>query len=354
MNFKFEHSEKNPFGFKIKPPVKEYQTLREEELYPDTDYIEFIFTNGSDVVKYLFDKDKNHISWQQRQKEVESVEVKKFKKGFKVERRRTIHFTHHESGYETITDTIFKNAVQKQVSEPILGSELEFDYDDFNLIESVFGQMHKADLEEQEKHQEFLLSSYEQQKKLMSEEVESDVVMRCYHSTFRGYDFLEDEEYASFDNFSSRYFSEVDTPEEMYIYFLCCIVEGLESAATGMEYDEEDFVKEYSERYGKAEAFKKYYEPRKVRYPKLYLENVELLEILKANEWEIVCIGRVEVGEFAWTSEYEAKQSDFIIQFHMFDNNGKKSYIIDYISFSVDYFCEQHKIEYSKTMPEDW
>jgi hypothetical protein len=113
MKYKIIEDKNTPFGFSIEPDDKKTFEKIKYQMHLDSSYVRFSIWIYSRCIHYLFDKHKNHITWEQRQKEISTIpiEEKVFDDGYKVVRKREIKLGDDEfnDGREYIVDILYLN-----------------------------------------------------------------------------------------------------------------------------------------------------------------------------------------------------------------------------------------------------
>lgn len=77
INFGIIEDTNAPYGFRVEPKDKKDFKNTKYEMYLDISYVRMWIDIQDRYFLFLFDKNKNFISWKQRQKECENFTVKK-------------------------------------------------------------------------------------------------------------------------------------------------------------------------------------------------------------------------------------------------------------------------------------
>ena len=202
--FHFIPSLESPFGFTLKYP-KEFKKddTRYEEKHSDTQYICVNFTrhtkNGQIHKNFLFDKDKNYLTWKQREKQIKGkVETKEFEDGYKVIRTREINF---QSEYEQTNDILYKDGKIIKRSESLASSGRWGEIDNIytSYIEDIQEEIDKEN-ERLEEIKHILSLKLQEQKNFIGDEVIYLAMMSIFYGPVREGGPLKKVPYSYFKN----------------------------------------------------------------------------------------------------------------------------------------------------------
>lgn len=220
--FNFIPSCESPYGFSLIHP-KEFkkEDTRYEEMHSDTQYISVNFTrhtkNGQVHTNFLFDKDKNHITWKEREKQIKGVvQTKEFKDGYKVVRTREINF---HSEYEQTNDILYKDGkiIHKSDSLATSGEWGEIDHIYASHINEI-ERLNEKEQERLEKVNHILSLELKEQQKYIGDEVIYLAMMSIFYGPVRDGGPLKKVPYSYFKN----QYKELDDElfNQLFIYAL--------------------------------------------------------------------------------------------------------------------------------------
>ena len=136
----------------------------------------------------------------------------------------------------------------------------DLDKDDLEIIGSVFKRMEELNIEYEQDRQEYLNASKEEKLILMQEKMTEMVGTLAYHPMYRGTDDLEN--YANYEEYEKRYFSEVENKQQNYIEYLKCYCKSCQDSALTWMFESEEqieiFIKQKCEESGFLDIFNKY------------------------------------------------------------------------------------------------
>lgn len=239
MDLKFLEETNAPYGFTLEPKDKKSFKKTEYQIHLDTSYVRFSIWVYDRCIQYLFDKHKNHISWEQREKEIENlpVEEKVFDDGYKVVRTREVKIVDDKDGREYIVDTLYLN-------DEFQTSKTEIELFPMDKIYIEYTNVRKSQDEyrkKRETNQALYLdpnTSKEKRIKILYEEVACDTAMLAYHPMVRDSDELYDMR--DYKKYLEYYYSKVPNIEENYIEYLKAYFTGLrENVIDDIEGEEE-------------------------------------------------------------------------------------------------------------------
>jgi hypothetical protein len=239
------------YGFTIEPKDKTTFQKTEFQLHLDTSYIRFSIWVYGRCIQYLFDKNKNHIFWEQREKEIENfpIEEKYFVNGFKVIRSREVKVCddEHKDGREYIVDRLYQNDEFQTSSTEIDLFPIDKIYDEWI---NHLNQRENWDNKRVLNKKKYLNPQTPKIERLaiLHEEVSCEVAMLAYHPMVRDSDDLID--YPNYDIYLKSYFSKVEDKEANYIDYLKAYCEALrENIIDDMDdKEEEKFIEKYSKK----------------------------------------------------------------------------------------------------------
>lgn len=246
MDFEFLEDTNACYGFTINPKDKKSFRKTEYQLHLDTFYIRFSIWTYDRCIQYLFDKNKNLISWEQRQKECENfpIEEQIFEDDYKVVRTREVKVCNDEykDGREYVVDTLYQN-------NEFQTSKTEIDLFPINKIYNEWIEYikHKDEYKlKRETNQTLYLDPNTLKTlriKILYEEVAYDVAILAYHPMVRDSEQLVNM--ADYEEYEKLYYSKVPNKQENYIEYLKAYCEGLrESAIDDIEGEDElEFIK---------------------------------------------------------------------------------------------------------------
>lgn len=259
MNFEFIPSDQNPYGFTIKLPFADYE-VRTEELYDDTEYLCVTFgpKRSGTPLNYLFDKNRNHISWKQRAEEVKDcLQKKEYSDRVIIEGRRTVRFDNHESGLEGWEYKLYKDGKLQMTSDTVLGTTFDDKYDDY-LRDQRWSE--EQETERKAIVDELLsLKKKKEQKHFMGRIIISDVDMSIFYGPVRDCGPVKEFPFTIFSN----QFRELDQEllEELFIHAQTIFALYMNEGECYPEnVDVKKFVKDHAEKFGVSKAFKKYFD----------------------------------------------------------------------------------------------
>ena len=257
MKFDFTSSDKNPYGFTVQPPFSDCEPSS-EQLHAETEYLCVSFDRPERDLHYLFDKNRNHISWQKRADEVKNIlEVREYPDAVVIEGLRTVDFHDHDSGIEGWDYKLYKDGELIMTGSAILEVTIDDKYKGY--LE------HKRWKDEQETERKAVvealldLQTIEEQKYFVGQIVIRDVDMSIFYGPVRDCGPIKE---FPFDRFSDK-FRELDNDllEELFIHaqtiFALYMNEG--ECYPG-EVDVESFVNGKAEKFGTIEAYEKYFD----------------------------------------------------------------------------------------------
>lgn len=239
MKYKFIDSKKAPYKFLIEPLNKKGYKGTKAQMHLDTPYVRMWVDTKERYFLFLFDKHRNHISWEQREKEIENlpVEEKVFDDGYKVVRTREVKIVDDKDGREYIVDTLYLN-------DEFQTSKTEIEIFPLDKIYTEYTNVRKSQDEyrlKRETNQALYLNpntSKEKRVEILYEEVACQTAMLAYHFMARDSDELFDMR--DYKKYLEYYYSKVPNSEENYIEYLKAYFAGLrESAIDNIEGVEE-------------------------------------------------------------------------------------------------------------------
>lgn len=232
VKIKFIEDKNAPYGFSIEPIDKSNYKKTTYKMHLDTKYVRMSLWMDSMCISYLFDKNKNYISWKQREKEIGGKErTKELVDGYKVVRQRKINFSkddYYENGVEYFLDTLYhKNRYQ-----------LAKRYYEITPMQSIYEEMIASNKDRQlcidtrkanEKKYLDPKTSKEERIKILDEEVGYLVGIYAYHFMVRDTDKLVN--LPNYDEYEKLYFSKIDNKKEYYIEYLKAYCRALRDCA---------------------------------------------------------------------------------------------------------------------------
>jgi hypothetical protein len=242
----FIDDESAPFGFLVAPVDKSSFQGTSACMHFDTPYVRMTISALGRYIMYLFDKNRRHITWAERVKEIENfpVEEKNFGDGYKVLRRREVKFfpESFDDGREFLIDALYFEGVYQYGKTEIEFTPIETVYEKYLEIRKTQDDYKLRRASNEAKYLSPDTSSMER-RDILFEEVACEVAMYTYHPMLR-----EGDEMAVFTEYATylgKYFSKVEELENTYIDYLQAYCYGLrESAAGDLEGDEEiEFIK---------------------------------------------------------------------------------------------------------------
>jgi len=256
--FEFRDDPTSPCGFVAFPDniiVKSIET----KAHLDTPYFRMVIDTKERYLNYLFDKDRNFISWKQRKKEVEklSIEVKTCDDGFYVERKREVGIAKDDEmldGREYIIDMGYQN-------NDFLGSKREIEIIPIGVVCQEFRKYqlsrdrYKKQREENEKAYLDPKTPHKERLRLLYEEVSVFVAMYAYHPMMRDSDRVAS--LPKYEEYEKLFFSKVPDKEENYVEYLRAYCTALEENAVDEVEDVESFVKKQCKDAGLLEIYEK-------------------------------------------------------------------------------------------------
>lgn len=219
LKYKFINSKTAPYKFLIEPLDKKGYKGTKAQMHLDTPYVRMWVDTKERYFLFLFDKHKNHISWEQRKKEIENipVEEKVFDDGYKVVRKREVKIVDDEDGREYIVDTLYLN-------DEFQTSKTEIEFFPMDKIYMEYTNVRKSQDEyrkKRETNQALYLdfnTSKEKKIEILYEEVACQTAMLAYHFMARDSDELFDMR--DYKKYLEYYYSKVPDVEENYIEYL--------------------------------------------------------------------------------------------------------------------------------------
>lgn len=219
MKYKFVDNKIAPYKFSIEPLDNKGYKGTKAQMHLDTSYVRMWVDTKERYFLFLFDKNKNHISWKQREKEIENlpVEEKVFDDGYKVVRKREIKIVDDKDGREYIVDTLYLN-------DEFQTSKTEIELFSMDKIYTEYTNVRKSQDEyrkKRETNQALYLDPNTSKKKkieILYEEVACQTAMLAYHFMARDSDELFDMR--DYKKYLEYYYSKVSNIEENYIEYL--------------------------------------------------------------------------------------------------------------------------------------
>lgn len=261
--FKFIPSPETVYGFTLAHPdgfIKE--NTRYTAMHSDTKYLSIEFwkhcDDGSQVRKgFLFDKERNHISWQQRHEEIKDVvETKSFDDGYKVMRKRKINF---EKEFETTMDTLYKDDDIISTSDSLAtdGEHGKIDA----IYKEYLSDMEWVDKQEEERKSvvdELLSLDKKEQKHLIARIVIHDVDMSIFYGPVRDAGPIKE---FPFDKFATK-FKELERSllEELFIHAQTVFALYMNEGECYENVNVKAFVKGEAEKSGVGDVYEKYFD----------------------------------------------------------------------------------------------
>ena len=249
--FEFRDDPTAPYGFIAYPKYLIVKNV-EAKMHLDTPYVRIVIETKERYLNYLFDKDRNHIPWEQRKEEIKDLPtvIKTYDDGFRVERSREIMIGEGDAlpdGREHIIDMVYER-------EHFLGSKREIELipvDD--VCEEVRNIQYskKRFANKREENEIAYLDPFtpkEKRLEILYEEVAVLVGMYAYHFMVRDADKLV--ALREYEEYLKLYFSRVPNKEENYIDYLKAYITALEENAVDEIEDEEAFVRKYCNKAG--------------------------------------------------------------------------------------------------------
>lgn len=261
MNYKFIDSKTAPYKFSIEPLDKKGYKGTKAQMHLDTPYVRMWVDIKERYFLFLFDKHRNHISWEQRKKEIENIptEEKQFDDGYKVVRKREVKLGNDEfdDGREYIVDTLYLN-------DEFQSSKTEIELFPMDKIYTEYTNVRKSQDEyrlKREINQSLYLdfnTSKDKRIEILYEEVACQTAMLAYHFMARDSDELFDMR--DYKKYLEYYYSKVPNIEENYIEYLKAYFAGLrESAIDDIEGVEElEIIKQLCKEANLLEIFYEY------------------------------------------------------------------------------------------------
>lgn len=259
MKYKFIDSKKAPYKFLIEPLDKKGYKGTKAQMHLDTPYVRMWVDTKERYFLFLFDKNKNHISWEQRKKEIENlpVEEKVFDDGYKVVRTREVKIVDDKDGREYIVDTLYLN-------DKFQTSKTEIELFPMDKIYIEYTNVRKSQdeyrLKRETNHKKYLdpNTSKEKRVEILYEEVACQTAMLAYHFMARDSDELFDMR--NYKKYLEYYYSKVPNIEENYIEYLKAYFAGLrENAIDDIEGVEElEIIKQLCKEANLLEIFYEY------------------------------------------------------------------------------------------------
>ena len=261
INFEFMTSDKKPYGFTVKPPLDDCEPGA-ERLHADTEYLCITFNRPSANrdLRYLFNKNRNHISWQQRAEEVKNdLEKRDFPDSVVIERRRNFRFEEHESGFEGWKYKVYKDEKLHITIETGLSATFDDAHKDH--------LRHKKWDEEKEAERKAIvdellsLKTKKEQKHFIGRIIIRDVDMSIFYGPIRDCGPIKAFPFTTF----SRQFQELDEAllEELFIHAQTIFALYMNEGECYPEnVDVKTFVKGEAEKYGVVEAYEKYFDKK--------------------------------------------------------------------------------------------
>lgn len=259
MKYKFIDSKKAPYKFLIEPLDRKGYNWTKAEMHLDTPYVRMWVDIKDRRSLFLFDKHRNHISWEQREKEIEKlpIEEKVFEDGYKVVRKREVKIVDDKDGREYIIDTLYLN-------DKFETSKTEIEIFPLDKIYTEYTNVRKSQDEyrlKRETNQALYLNpntSKEKRVEILYEEVACQTAMLAYHFMARDSDELFDMR--DYKKYLEYYYSKVPNIEENYIVYLKAYFAGLrESAIDDIEGVEElEIIKQLCKEANILEIFYEY------------------------------------------------------------------------------------------------
>jgi hypothetical protein len=250
LDLDFREDETTPFGFTVTP--KDTSTFKKTEvcMHLDSPYVRMSIWGQGRCINFLFDKNKNHISWEQRTIEVESFppEEKLFGVDYKVIRTRCVIPTSESNGgTEYCADILYYQDTRIACSQSDI-VPIQTIYEK-HLEDVKKSSLQKKSLYEQKriKNKELYLNPKTpraDRMEILYEEVGCEVATLGYHFMVRDSEALFNSR--NYAEYCSSYFSKVENPEENYIDYLKAYFYGLrEAALDDIEGDKElDLIKQ--------------------------------------------------------------------------------------------------------------
>lgn len=232
INFEIIKDTNAPYGFRVEPKDKRDFKNTKYEMHLDTSYVRMWIDMQDRYFLFLFDKNKNFISWKQRQKECENftVEEKIFEDGYKVIREREVKIIDekYSDGREYIVDTLYLNNKFKTSKREIDIFPIDKIYNDYTNIRK---NQEEYRLKRQTNQARYLDSNTFKQERIeiLYEELACHVAMLAYHPMARDSDMLVDM--TNYEEYEKLYYSKVPNKNENYIEYLKAYYEGLRASA---------------------------------------------------------------------------------------------------------------------------
>lgn len=259
MKYKFIDSKKAPYKFSIEPLDKKGYKGTKAQMHLDTPYVRMWVDTKERYFLFLFDKHKNHISWEQRKKEIENipVEEKVFDDGYKVVRKREVKIVDDKDGREYIVDTLYLNDEFQTSKTEIELFPMDKIYMEYTNIRKSQDKYRKK----REANQALYLdpnTSKEKRVEILYEEVACQTAMLAYHFMARDSDELFDMR--DYKKYLEYYYSKVPNIEENYIEYLKAYFAALrENAIDDIEDEEElEIIKQKCKEANLLEIFYEY------------------------------------------------------------------------------------------------
>lgn len=251
MHFIFQKDITAPYGFVAYPSCLKVKSI-EAKMHLDTPYVRMVIETKERYLNYLFDKDRNHIPWEQRKEEIKDLptEIKTYDDGFRVERSREIMTGEGDAlldGREHIVDRVYKK-------EHFLGNKREIELAPIDdVCEEVRNIQYskKRFANKREENEIAYLDPFtpkEKRLEILYEEVSSLVAMYAYHFMVRDADKLAS--LPEYEEYLKLYFSHVPNKEENYIDYLKAYCAAVEENVVDEIEDKDAFVREYCHKAG--------------------------------------------------------------------------------------------------------
>jgi hypothetical protein len=265
LDLNFIDDESTPFGFTVVP--KDTSTYKKTEVckHMDSPYVRMTIWVQGRYINFLFDKNKNHISWEQRTKEVEnfSPEEKLFGVGYKVIRTRcVIPISESNGGTEYCGDILYYQETQIASSKSDLVPIQKIYEKHLEDVQNSSLQKKSLFAQKRIKNKELYLdikTPHADRMAILYEEVGCEVATLGYHFMARDNEALFN--LRNYTEYCSGYFSKIENSEENYIDYLRAYFYGLrEAALEDNEGDEElELIKHICKEANLLHVFKQHY-----------------------------------------------------------------------------------------------
>ena len=258
--FDFVPSIESPYGFTIKAPINFPKENGHTNIHSDTELLSIEFyknTKKGQIHKnFLFDKDKNYITWKDREKQIKGkVETKDFEDGYKVVRTREINF---KSEYEQTNDTLYKDEKIIHTSNSLATSGRWGKID--NIYTNYIDEIQRLDENEQERLENIkhiLSLDLIEQKKHIESEIIHIMMKFIFYGPIRDAGPLKEVNVAYF---KSQYNElEHNLYEELLIHAFTTFAITMNDCECYENVDVAKYIQKEAKKYNLKNAFEKYF-----------------------------------------------------------------------------------------------